>query len=334
MNNNILVTIIVPVYNTELFIRKCIDSLTDQSYDNIEIVLIDDGSTDSSGKICDEYANRDKRIKVIHKKNEGVVKARIDAYDNATGDYVTFVDSDDYLSLDAISLMVDYVVKYQVDMVVCQYTDVYEDKFKQNKRSIKGLYSKNEIKELLKSNILYDPKCYGSGIHLHLWGKLIKKDLLQDVLSKAEGQWFGEDLICSLHIINKVNKMYVSDDHIYYYVHHPAEAINRNQLEKWPAFELVWKRIIEFDTQDYFKNQLPYRIWAFTETTYDYILSIQNLKLFTNAMNMISSSFYVRKYILNNPKFKLESRKEKLIYFILKYKLFTTYYMYKKIRCK
>lgn len=328
----ILVSIIVPVYNTKKYLEKCLDSLVQQDYHNLEIILVDDGSKDGCGSICDEYAEKDKRIKVIHKKNEGVVKARIDAYNISSGDFITFVDSDDYIRLDTISLMVGLAQEYQAELIVCQYTDVYGEKYIPNKRSIKGLYSKDEIKELLNSNLLYDPNCYGSGIPLHLCEKLIKRNLLQDVLNKAEGQWFGEDLISSLHIIDKVNRMYVSDEHIYFYIHHPEEVINRNPLEKWPAYELVWKRILEFDKNNYFKNQLPYRIWAFTKYTYNYVLSIDNYKNYKAGLKTISKSIYLNRFIFNNQHFLLKSKGDKLIYTVLKYKLFTIYYLYRKIK--
>lgn len=329
--DSLLISIIVPVYNTELFLTKCLDSITGQTYLNLEIILVDDGSKDKSGQICDEYAEKDHRIKVLHKQNEGVVQARIDAYSIATGDYITFVDSDDYISKDAIKLLVDYSVKYQADLVVAQYIDVYEDKFIPNNRTIKGCFTKNSIKDLFSNNLLYDPKCFGSGLPLHLCEKLIKRELLKNVLNKAERQWYGEDIISILHLMKKVNKMVVVDDHIYYYVHHPDEAINRSPLEKWPAFELVWKRIIEFDEQCLFSNQLPYRIWSFTKIIFYSVLSFKKYKKFKEGINTISKSFYVKKYIFNNPDFHLMTTSDKKIYFILKYNLFSLLYLYKKI---
>ena len=92
-----LISVIVPVYNAEKYLRECLDSIVNQTYHNIEIILVDDGSTDASGAICDEYADKDIRIKVIHSANKGVTAARINAFETSSGDYITFVDADDFL---------------------------------------------------------------------------------------------------------------------------------------------------------------------------------------------------------------------------------------------
>ena len=98
-----LISVIVPVYNVEKYLNKCLDSIISQTYTNLEIILIDDGSTDNCGKICDEYASKDKRIKVIHKENAGVSSARNYGIQCATGDWIMFVDSDDWIEFDAIN---------------------------------------------------------------------------------------------------------------------------------------------------------------------------------------------------------------------------------------
>ena len=92
-----VISVIVPVYNAEKYIRACLDSIVNQTYKNLEIILVDDGSTDGSGAICDEYADKDVRIKVIHSTNKGVTAARINAFKTSSGDYITFVDTDDFL---------------------------------------------------------------------------------------------------------------------------------------------------------------------------------------------------------------------------------------------
>ena len=101
-----LITIIVPVYNVADYLERCIYSIINQTYKNLEIILVDDGSTDDSGLMCDDFASKDKRIKVIHKKNGGLSDARNVAIDIATGDYITFVDSDDYIELDMKVLLI------------------------------------------------------------------------------------------------------------------------------------------------------------------------------------------------------------------------------------
>ena len=100
------ISVIVPIYNTEKYLKRCFDSILSSTYENLEVILVDDGSPDNSGKICDEYAARDSRIRVIHKKNGGLSSARNAGLDIATGDYVTFVDSDDYIASDIYEKLV------------------------------------------------------------------------------------------------------------------------------------------------------------------------------------------------------------------------------------
>ena len=116
------ISIIVPVYKVEDYLERCIDSIVNQTYKNLEILLVDDGSPDNCGKICDEYAAKDDRIIVIHKQNEGVARARNSALDVVTGDYISFIDSDDWVAEDAYEYYLDNIKKYKADCVVgrCQ----------------------------------------------------------------------------------------------------------------------------------------------------------------------------------------------------------------------
>lgn len=125
MNRDILISVIIPVYNVEGYLKKCVQSILDQTYKNIELVLVDDGSTDSSGNICDEYSDY-LQVKVVHKKNGGLSDARNAGLDVATGDFIGFIDSDDYVDVDMYESMVN-CIEDDVDMVGCGY--VYESNF-------------------------------------------------------------------------------------------------------------------------------------------------------------------------------------------------------------
>ncbi len=122
---NPLVSIIVPIYNVEKYIKQCLDSLTNQTYKNLEIILVDDGSKDDSGNICDEYASQDKRIKVIHKQNGGVSSARNLGIDNANGKWITFVDGDDFIDVTMVEKMVEK--SCEVDIVFTRMVKDYSD---------------------------------------------------------------------------------------------------------------------------------------------------------------------------------------------------------------
>lgn len=131
------ISIIVPVYNVEDYLKRCIDSLISQTYSNIEIILVDDGATDNSGKICDEYEEKDERIKVIHKKNGGLSDARNVGLDKSMGDYVCFVDSDDYIEKDMIENLYNIIEKDNSDISCCAKVLEYSNKtIERNNRSM------------------------------------------------------------------------------------------------------------------------------------------------------------------------------------------------------
>ncbi len=117
MENQALVSIIIPVYNVENYLRECIDSAVNQTYQNLEIILVDDGSTDSSGKICDEYLEKDERVTVVHQKNGGLSRARNRGLEESTGKYIYFLDSDDYISTDAIEKLYRIINTEKTDFV-------------------------------------------------------------------------------------------------------------------------------------------------------------------------------------------------------------------------
>ena len=122
-----VITVIVPVYNVAVYLESCLDSILKQDYRSLEVILIDDGSTDNSGMICDEYARKDERVKVIHQKNGGAASAKNAGLRIATGKYLSFVDSDDYLAPDAYFHMVGLLNEYGADVVQCAYRDIFKD---------------------------------------------------------------------------------------------------------------------------------------------------------------------------------------------------------------
>lgn len=124
MKNDHLISVIVPVYNAEKYLDVCLDSIINQTYKNLEIILIDDGATDKSGSICDEYAKKDPRIKVIHKQNEGVSKARNTALDMISGEYVGFVDSDDTIKNEMYELLLSNIIANDSDIAICRQSEI------------------------------------------------------------------------------------------------------------------------------------------------------------------------------------------------------------------
>lgn len=132
-----LISVIVPIYNTENYLEKCITSILDQNYHNLELILINDGSTDNSGKICEDFLEIDKRVKVRHKENSGVSAARNIGLDIAEGDYTCFVDSDDYLHPEMLERLWHYLGKYNADIAMCEFFEVNDNKYgEQNQKKM------------------------------------------------------------------------------------------------------------------------------------------------------------------------------------------------------
>ncbi len=172
MKHNDLISIIVPVYNVEKFLPQCIESIINQTYKNLEIILVDDGSTDSSFKICNEYANKDSRIKVIQKTNGGLSDARNKGMEICTGDYIGFVDSDDYIGKEMYEILYNDIKKYNADISICEFKACFDDSinFDINLNSI--VY--NNLMAL--QNLLLDKQ-----LTSHAWNKLYKKDLFKNI---------------------------------------------------------------------------------------------------------------------------------------------------------
>ena len=122
-----LISVIVPIYNVEKYLQKCVDSIINQTYKNLEIILVDDGSPDNCPKMCDDYAEKDSRIKVVHKENGGLSDARNVGMEVATGEYVSFIDSDDYISLDFYETLLETIVDNDSDVVECGVVKFYEN---------------------------------------------------------------------------------------------------------------------------------------------------------------------------------------------------------------
>lgn len=208
-----LVSVIVPVYNVEKYLKECIESIINQTYDNIEILLIDDGSTDGSGVICDSFMCKDKRIRVFHKENGGLSDARNYGIDNARGDYITFVDSDDYLSDYAIEILYRAAKNYHSDLVFTKNAVRFNDGDSPklvNDQNFKGeisLFDQDEILEYLfyqRTNVTGAP------------GKLFSKRLFYIGIRFPYGVYF-EDLATTYRFIMEANNIAMIDAPIYAY---------------------------------------------------------------------------------------------------------------------
>lgn len=210
------ISIIVPVYNAQKTLNKCIDSILRQSFNDFELILINDGSIDNSGTICDRYAEIDHRIKVIHKKNQGVSHTRNIGLENASGKYIQFIDSDDWIEETILEKLISFMVG-NTDIVICGYNRVLmnENIYKIEKE----IYAKKvigiKIEEFLKNFYYY----FELEIMNALWNKLFKRELIyKNNIKFNENLSLGEDLLFNIDYIGNCRKITNLDEALYNYV--------------------------------------------------------------------------------------------------------------------
>lgn len=213
------ISIIIPIYKVEKYIKRCIDSIIEQEYKNLEIILVDDGSPDNCPEICDEYAEKDNRVIVIHKENGGLSDARNYGMKRATGNWIVFVDSDDYISKDFVSYLYNLVRNNNSEIGITSPIIFYEDKkFKEytnKKEKIIIMDKKNALKEMLYQKI-FDTSA---------WGKIYKKEVLENVLFPC-GKLY-EDISTIYKVILNSNRIVYSNQKKYFYLKRKDSIMGR-----------------------------------------------------------------------------------------------------------
>lgn len=216
-----LISIIIPIYNVETYLKKCIESIIHQSYFNLEIILVDDGSTDKSGEICEEYSKRDQRIKVIHKANGGISSARNEGLKVASGEYICFVDSDDYVELDMYQSLYELIKENQADISMVSFFEESQNKPIKCKDSNRLLIYENEIilQELLINKNLQNV----------VWNKMFSKRLFSKI-SFPEGIIY-EDIGTTFYLFEKAKKLVYLEVPKYHHVIRNGSAIETKSIK-------------------------------------------------------------------------------------------------------
>lgn len=198
INNNILISVVITVFNKKEYIRECIDSVVNQTYNNLEIIIVDDGSTDGSSEICDEYGKTDQRVIVLHKKNEGLVNARKSGVKVAQGQYVTYVDADDWIENDYFEKVYWKIIENGADIIATGFIKEKENEVSEVKNCIKtGYYEKDDLIKEIYCKMLYFGKVYKFGINQYVWSKIVKRDILLKNQLLIDGEiGNGEDVAC------------------------------------------------------------------------------------------------------------------------------------------
>lgn len=276
------ISIIVPVYKVEQYLPKCIDSILAQTYHDWELLLIDDGSPDNSGRICDEYAQKEERIRVFHKENGGVSSARNFGLDNAKGDYVMFVDSDDWISVDCLAICMKEILKCKLDAVQFGFISVTSNK-ENPKLKVATLPLDGE--QYIQSNSFN--VCAGGGLYKRV---IIEENKLRFPIDLK----LAEDQIFVLSFIEKAVRIKYLDHAMYYYLQREDSAVHTSKSKdmllssekliemskRWPSSKsLVDKMIVLFVIDMIKNNDVPY-------DTLKNIYDIQNVRTFDDGVRL------------------------------------------------
>lgn len=240
------ISVIIPVYNAEKFLHRCLNSIINQTFTNLEIILIDDGSNDNSGQICDEYAKKDNRIIVIHKNNGGISSARNAGLDVAKGEWIAFVDSDDYIEIDMYEKLFNCAKKENVDICASFFKYLTNDNimlFNPTKQdlSLVGKYDGNSFLELLYID------SYANGLCVSCWNKLYRKSIFDNLRFRTK---IYEDDEIAHKIYSKDITVYLIEDGEYIYVQNNNSITNSGFSEK----NMVFIEVLE-ERLNYFKKE-------------------------------------------------------------------------------
>lgn len=224
------ISIVVPVYNKEKYIARCMDSLIAQTYKDIEILLVDDGSTDASGRLCDEYAAKCDKIRVIHKENGGLMSAWSTGLNEAVGEYVSFVDSDDWLDADAIEAMAVRTTENPKEIICCNFVlNRGESQEKHTMSTTPGVYENEELEALKKDLLGHEDR----PVSFSRCMKLIRPQLIKDNLVYTNPEVsMGEDLMIMLPTILDAKRLVIMENAHYYHYFFDADSMAHEKNPK------------------------------------------------------------------------------------------------------
>lgn len=243
-----LLSVIIPVYNVEKYLKRCVDSVLNQKYRNLQIILVDDGSTDSSGKICDEFLIKDDRINVIHKDNGGLSSARNIGLDNAKGELITFLDSDDYVDASMYNELIEILEKNSCDIAACAVQEVDEEYKIQTRKTFDNSLSFLTREEVIED--LYKQE----KVRFEVWNKVYTKEVLEDVRF-IKGQIY-EDVNFDRLVFQKIKKYAFLNKPLHFYLtKRPGNTNSRFSEKKLNIFHELDKFIKDIETMG-----LPMRV--------------------------------------------------------------------------
>ena len=294
------VTIVLPIYNVEKYLDRCIKSIINQSYQNLEIILVDDGSPDGCPKLCDQWGKKDKRIKVVHKKNAGLGMARNTGIDNATGDYICFFDSDDFIDLNTIQDVLGVVEKTKADIVSFGYFDYSMGSIVETHIPCDNIlfYTGDEVVSEFLPDALKRKKL---NFNLSAWTSLYSMDLIKKSKWKfaSEREIISEDVYSLLELYKYVNSIAIIPKAYYYYCNN---EISLTRVFRKDRFSFIHKFYVE-SLKLIKENGYPVSVKK--AMAYPYVANVIGAMKLLNKSNLSSKEKYLQmKYLLKDKVFR------------------------------
>lgn len=243
---DIKISIIVPVYNLETLLPKCVDSILSQTFTKFELILVNDGSTDGSGELCDKYVENDGRVQVIHKKNGGVASARNAGLEAAKGEYIGFVDNDDYINKYMFEVLYNNAITHSADIVICDYLEIEEEQY----YNIEKYHSNYKIQHYNNIEALNQLYMTNNVTFVVPWNKLYKRELFKDIEYKIGS--INDDETVIHELLYYSNKITYIQTGLYYYLQRKGSQMDLNIPFDIRRFDLVYAKKIR---EVFFKNK-------------------------------------------------------------------------------
>lgn len=257
--NTEIVSVIVPVYNVEPYLKKCLNSILSQTYKEFELILVDDGSTDNCGNICDDYKKRDARVRVIHKENGGLISAWKTGLENARNELIMFVDSDDWVDHTIIERLLDEFKRSSADVICCSYYHEFINKSVPDHHSVlDGVYQKKDIQKKIFPVLINDGNPLSRGIRISRWGKLLKKSLLEKNLHWVdENITIGEDMNIMFPVIVEADCISIlNSEYLYHYRANEESMMKKVSNKMFEKSAMLYEK--EKEIANYYKGQFDF----------------------------------------------------------------------------
>jgi glycosyltransferase involved in cell wall biosynthesis len=326
-----VISIIVPIYNVEKYLRDCMDSLINQSYKNLEIILVDDGSNDSCGELCEEYALNDSRIKVVHKINAGLGRARNTGLSYATGEYIYFLDSDDWLELRFFERMLRVIEDYGADMVICGFNRVTDKKVEvHNTVSETSVFSNDKIIEDIFLPMIGRKSTQREDytINMCVWTNLYKKSIIDEnkIEFLSEREYLSEDICFNLKYLYYSKKVVMIPDCLYNYRNNPISLTNCYKDNEYFMIIRLYNEILKMIKALGLEARIEYRLHRFFLTK-----TRQTIALVSKSKMPLKDKRKIIKVILEDDTLQRTLKEYPIHRYVMKYKLPAVLMKYKLV---